>query len=34
MTEDKEYDRDNQKKVGLSWVRKQVIITTVVSTVL
>ena len=28
MTEDKGYDSDNQKKVDLSWVRKQVIITT------
>ena len=28
MTDDKEYDRDNQKIVGWSWVRKNVIITT------
>ena len=24
----REYDRDKQKKVGLSWVRKNIIITT------
>ena len=28
MTDDKEYDRDNQKIVGWSWVRKQVSLTT------
>ena len=28
MTDDGGYDRDNQKGVSLSWVRKQVIITT------
>ena len=28
MTDDKEYDRDNQKIVGWSWVRRQVFITT------
>ena len=28
MTEDKYYDRDNQKKVGLSLARKNIIITT------
>ena len=28
MTDDKEYDRDKQKNVGWSWVRKNIIITT------
>ena len=28
MTEDRRYDRDKQKIVGWSWVRKQVFITT------
>ena len=28
MMDDRGYDRDNQRGVGVSWVRKQVIITT------
>ena len=31
MMDDKGYDRDNQKIVGWSWVRKQVFLTTLVS---
>ena len=30
MTDDKEHDRDNRKIVGWSWVRKNIIITTLV----